>query len=281
MNDRQLLASLGISLLVHLGLIPVAPLVLHRVKHSLPVPIPIQLVEIVPGDDSETIESLFPAPAPKPTGQKITAPKLLSKPEIFKNQALTPTTNTQEENKGPEKTPVETPPLAALPETVGSVKGGWNAGESPGEAEGAVAGAGNLFDRGDVAIVEGAGLEAGGGGTGTSGLGRGVKGDGTGGGGVQAGKALAGSARPLGGYQVKPRYPESARRAGVQGTTVLKLQVLQNGRVGEVIIEQSAGHRDLDGAAAEAVKKWRFEPARVGKEPIAVWVLLPVKFELQ
>ena len=80
---------------------------------------------------------------------------------------------------------------------------------------------------------------------------------------------------------MRPRYPESARRAGVQGTTLLKLRVLENGRVGEVLVEQSAGHRDLDNAAAEAVKGWRFEPARIGKEPIAVWVILQVKFELQ
>ncbi|MGZ9125247.1 MAG: energy transducer TonB [Candidatus Binatia bacterium] len=79
---------------------------------------------------------------------------------------------------------------------------------------------------------------------------------------------------------MRPRYPESARRSGVQGTTLLKLRVLENGRVGDVMIEQSAGHRDLDNAAAEAVKKWLFEPARIGKDAVAVWVLVPVKFEL-
>ena len=36
----------------------------------------------------------------------------------------------------------------------------------------------------------------------------------------------------------------------------------------------------LDMAAVDAVRKWLFEPARMGKQPIAVWVLLPVKFEL-
>jgi periplasmic protein TonB len=95
------------------------------------------------------------------------------------------------------------------------------------------------------------------------------------------GEALSGLARPLGGYQVKPRYPVSARRAGAQGITLLKLRVLENGKVGEVHIEKSAGHVDLDNAAMEAVKRWLFEPARMGIVPIAVWVLLPVKFELQ
>jgi len=48
-----------------------------------------------------------------------------------------------------------------------------------------------------------------------------------------------------------------------------------------VIVEQSAGFRDLDFAAVDAVKKWLLEPARRGKEPVSVWVLLPVKFQLQ
>jgi protein TonB len=61
----------------------------------------------------------------------------------------------------------------------------------------------------------------------------------------------------------------------------LKVRVLESGKVGEVIVEKSAGHPDLDNAAAEAVKKWHFEPARRGKEPVSVWVLLPVRFQLQ
>ena len=114
-------------------------------------------------------------------------------------------------------------------------------------------------------MVTGSGLEVGGGGQGASGLGRGAKGEGAGGGGIGSGEALSGLARPLGGYQVKPHYPESARRAGVQGITLLKLRVLENGKVGEVQIEQSAGHADLDNAAVDAVKRWLFEPARMVK----------------
>jgi periplasmic protein TonB len=56
---------------------------------------------------------------------------------------------------------------------------------------------------------------------------------------------------------------------------------LENGRVGEVQIESSAGHPDLDQAAADAIKKWRFEPARRGNQPLAVWLRMPVKFVLR
>ena len=42
----------------------------------------------------------------------------------------------------------------------------------------------------------------------------------------------------------------------------------------------SAGHPDLDQAAMEAVRRWRFEPARRGADAVAMWVLLPVEFRL-
>ena len=87
--------------------------------------------------------------------------------------------------------------------------------------------------------------------------------------------------RPLGGYQLRPPYPESARRQGAQGTTRLRFEVLATGGVGQVVVDQSAGHPDLDRAAIEAVRQWRFEPARRGAEPVTVWVTLPVRFELR
>jgi protein TonB len=88
-------------------------------------------------------------------------------------------------------------------------------------------------------------------------------------------------ARPTGGYQVRPSYPSTARRLGIQGTTLLRVHVLEDGRVGEVDVEQSAGHPDLDRAAADAVRRWRFEPARRGDDTVAMWVRLPVEFRLR
>jgi protein TonB len=59
------------------------------------------------------------------------------------------------------------------------------------------------------------------------------------------------------------------------------LEVLENGRVGDIQIELSAGHPDLDSAAVEAVKQWRFEPARRGGQAVVVWLRMPVKFVLK
>jgi protein TonB len=98
---------------------------------------------------------------------------------------------------------------------------------------------------------------------------------------VASASAVTQYARPQGGYQVRPSYPASARRLGVQGTTLLKVHVLIDGAVGEVVVQESAGHVDLDQAAADAVRRWRFDPARRGNEPVAMWVLLPVEFRLR
>jgi TonB family protein len=272
MNDRWLLSSFTASSLIHLALIPVAALIM-QVKPIKPSMVPIELVDVPRVEEPKKIEVPPPAPAPKAKPKDITAPKLLSKP-MLETKRVPPLGNTEEQIK---EKPVEPAPPPSLPDNKGSANAGWNLGSKASEAEGSAAGAGNLFGKGDAAVIGGSSLEGGGGGTGSAGLGRGAKGDGTGGG---SGEGLSSVARPLGGYQVKPRYPESARRAGVQGVTTLRVRVLENGRVGDVVVEQSAGFRDLDTAAMDAVKKWLFEPARRGKDPVSVWVLLPVKFEL-
>jgi protein TonB len=98
---------------------------------------------------------------------------------------------------------------------------------------------------------------------------------------ARASSAVTTTARPQGGYQVRPSYPAAPRRLGIQGTTLLRIHVLVDGRVGDVVVQQTAGHPDLDQAAAEAVRRWRFEPARRGDDPVAMWVMLPVEFRLK
>jgi periplasmic protein TonB len=93
--------------------------------------------------------------------------------------------------------------------------------------------------------------------------------------------AVTRTAIPRGGYQVTPAYPASARRLGVEGTALLRVFVDAKGHVGEVVVKQSAGHPDLDRAATDAVRRWRFDPARQGADAIAMWVELPVEFHLR
>ena len=84
--------------------------------------------------------------------------------------------------------------------------------------------------------------------------------------------AVTRTAIPRGGYQITPSYPATARQLGVEGTALLSVFVDADGRVAQVVVRQSAGHPDLDRAAADAVRRWRFEPARRGAEAVEMLV---------
>lgn len=78
-----------------------------------------------------------------------------------------------------------------------------------------------------------------------------------------------------------PAYPRLSRRAGEEGTVLLDVLILPDGTVGDIRIKVSSGYRRLDESALEAVRKWRFIPAKQGGKPIAYWYVQPVVFSLQ
>ncbi len=78
-----------------------------------------------------------------------------------------------------------------------------------------------------------------------------------------------------------PRYPLAARRAGEQGTVTLKVRVTSGGLPERVEVEKTSGSSRLDAAALDAVRQWRFVPARRGATPVESWVLVPVVFRLE
>lgn len=80
--------------------------------------------------------------------------------------------------------------------------------------------------------------------------------------------------------EVKPQYPMGARKAGIEGNSQLKIQVLPDGSVGEIQLVKSTGDPSLDEAAQKAVKQWKFKPGRSGGKAVPVWMTLSVKFEL-
>ncbi len=80
---------------------------------------------------------------------------------------------------------------------------------------------------------------------------------------------------------VTPRYPRRARRAGWEGTTVLKVLVNAEGAPGRVIVDRTSGFDILDSAAVNAVEHWRFHPARRGADAESSWVRVPVAFRLK
>ena len=77
-----------------------------------------------------------------------------------------------------------------------------------------------------------------------------------------------------------PAYPEIARARGYEGIVLVSAEILPDGRVGNMKIRKSSGYAILDQSAIEAVKPWKFEPAKKSGNPFTVWVELPIKFIL-
>ncbi|MGY8786739.1 MAG: energy transducer TonB [Fidelibacterota bacterium] len=80
---------------------------------------------------------------------------------------------------------------------------------------------------------------------------------------------------------IRPKYPEIAQEAGIEGTVVVQVFVDENGRVGDTVILKGIPNTGLDDAAADAIRKVRFRPARQRERAVGVWISIPVNFRLK
>jgi len=80
-------------------------------------------------------------------------------------------------------------------------------------------------------------------------------------------------------YAPDPEYSEEARKAKYQGTVVLWVVVGPDGRPRDIRIQRSLG-LGLDEKAMEAVRTWKFDPARKDGQPVAVQINVEVNFRL-
>ncbi len=79
----------------------------------------------------------------------------------------------------------------------------------------------------------------------------------------------------------KPPFPAIARRLGEQGRVMLRVRVDAGGQALDVQLHASSGSPRLDQSALETVRRWKFVPARLGNEPVAATVLVPIAFSLK
>jgi protein TonB len=77
-----------------------------------------------------------------------------------------------------------------------------------------------------------------------------------------------------------PVYPPRCLRMGIEGRVRVRVLVGENGRPQEVTLGQTSGESALDQAAMDAVRGWRFEPARRNGVPVRAWAIVPVEFKL-
>ncbi|MCK6375782.1 energy transducer TonB [Zoogloea sp.] len=77
-----------------------------------------------------------------------------------------------------------------------------------------------------------------------------------------------------------PAYPAQSRRLHEEGRVLFDVYILPNGSVGQIKLKRSSGFPRLDDAALEAIRRWRYVPAKRGDEPIPYWYVQPLDFQL-
>jgi TonB family protein len=110
-----------------------------------------------------------------------------------------------------------------------------------------------------------------------SGIGLGPGSGGNTGGGVF--RVGGGVSAPVLVYKPEPDFSEEARKAKYQGVVTVSCVVGPDGRIRDMQIVRPLG-MGLDEKALEALKNWRFEPAKKDGVPVAVKVAVEVEFHL-
>jgi len=78
----------------------------------------------------------------------------------------------------------------------------------------------------------------------------------------------------------KPSIPDDLRADALDKTCVVRFTVGPNGNAIKVEIAQSSGSDELDRAALDAAKQWRFKPATRDGEPVESQVNLHIEFQV-
>ena len=80
---------------------------------------------------------------------------------------------------------------------------------------------------------------------------------------------------------IRPKYPEIAQEAGIEGTVFIQAFIDKKGRVTETTVVKGIPNTGLDEAAIEAIRKTRFRPAKQRERAVGVWSSIPVNFKLK
>jgi protein TonB len=79
----------------------------------------------------------------------------------------------------------------------------------------------------------------------------------------------------------QPEYPIADIRMGHEGTVWLSIEILPNGRVGKVQVDQSSGFVRLDESAVREARTWRMKPGMQDGVATSMWKRVPITFQLK
>jgi protein TonB len=256
------------SVIIHALIIQLGSLFIHQADVQRREFFAVNLIELPTLEVIRPERKLEAQPETKevhPPPRKIEKPKSAARTPAIKSQPAPPPVLKQE----PEKS-VETAPLApVIPEPAPGVTP-----VAPTEGGGSEAGAGQLFENGDIAVVPGKGTAGGGGGTATSGLGRG-----SGAPGLPATPLRTNrEAKPI--QTVRANYPPMALRAGLESDVVLRIEIDSQGKVTKAEVTKSGG-MGFDEEALKAVQQSRFEPAQQNGQNVPAEFTYIYRFRLR
>jgi protein TonB len=213
-------------------------------KSALKSPVPVERVIRRPKPDPPQRPKPVPPPEIRPVERPVEPPPPVAKPDPV---------------------PPVMAPVVSAPAEPKDQAGVLSSNPPASPSQGSGTGGGSGSGRG-TGIGEGAG----------PGIGEGT-GGGTGGGPYRPGSGIT---APELVREVKPDYTEEARRRGLTGDVLLEVVVRSDGRVGSVRVLQGLG-AGLDQRAVDAVRQWRFSPARRLGTPVDVLVEVAVEFRLR
>lgn len=79
-------------------------------------------------------------------------------------------------------------------------------------------------------------------------------------------------------FEPMPKYPRAAKAAHIEGTVVLKVIIKKDGTTSD--LQFVSGPPELEKAAIDAVKKWRYKPRMLNGEPAEAHNTVSVVFTL-
>ena len=80
---------------------------------------------------------------------------------------------------------------------------------------------------------------------------------------------------------IRPKYPDIAQEAGIEGQVLVQCFIDKKGKVTETIILKGIPNTGLNESAVEALRKTRFRPAKQRETKVGVWITIPINFTLQ
>lgn len=76
-----------------------------------------------------------------------------------------------------------------------------------------------------------------------------------------------------------PKYPDSMKREGSSGVVAVVIVIDEKGNIDTCSVSKSS-HPDFDKPALDAVRNWKFKPAKKDGNPVKVRVTIPLRFNI-